>query len=165
MSKTSTSQKFADKAPLWIFRLRMRSRIAAVAAAAALSIVVIFLLSMAGYMATLFIAVFMVPVIPGTILGTANVLPAEVNAQLDTFTFMSVMPTLFVVIVGAIVTALVLYKVLRVAVHYIFSLWAVAGLSARALSEYAVLLNDPMDESKLGLKEDLKKAKKTKKDK
>lgn len=162
MSKTSTSHKFAETAPLWIFRLRMRSRIAAVAAAAALSIVVIFLLSMAGYMGTLFIAVFMVPVIPGTILGTANVLPAEVNAQLDTFTFMSVMPTLFVVIVGAIVTALVIYKILRVAAHYIFSLWAVAGLSARAVSSYYTLLNDPMGEPELVLKEDLKKAKKGK---
>lgn len=133
------SHKLARTAPLWMLNLRHRSRGGAIAAAAALTAVIIFLLSMTGYMVPLFIAVFMIPLIPGTILGTANVLPAEVNAQLDTFTFMSVMPTLFVVVVGAIVMGLVAYKVLKAAVRYIFSLWAVVGLNTEVFE--AILFN------------------------
>lgn len=127
------------RAPLWVLRLRRSNRVLSGVVALVLTLLIAVIASAIGYIVPMFIAVFMVPLIPGTILNSANVAPAEINAQLDTFTFMSVMPTLFVVVAGAIVLGLVAYKVLRLAVRHIFSLWATVGVNAAVFE--AILFN------------------------
>ena len=118
------------RAPLWVLRLRQSNRVLSGVVALVLTLLIAVIASAIGYTVPMFIAVFMVPLIPGTILSSANVAPAEINAQLDTFTFMSVMPTLFVVVTGAVVLGLIGYAMIKKVLHYVFMLWSVAGVNS-----------------------------------